>query len=170
MEELQHPTIVDRELLKRLQKFNLQLSRTPPKVATERLEGKDILHVPISVIENTLRRIYFGMYSIELLDIKLMVNEVVCTARIRVYHPVFGCWLNYDGVGAVAVQQVSGSKVADFMQTKLTGAIHKNAGAAYSFAIKNAAKRIGKVFGADLNRKYEDAYQPYNLDAQPLND
>jgi hypothetical protein len=33
-----------------------------------------------------------------------------------------------------------------------------NAPKAYAEAIKNAAKKIGKKYGADLNRKFEESY------------
>lgn len=157
------------ETLDRLQKFTMQLSRKPGKVKVEVLDGKEIQHVPISIIEHTLRRLYFGLYTIEIVDYKLIVNEVCVHARIKVFHPVIGQWLTYDGVGSVPVQQRSGSKVHEFMETKLVNAIHKNLPAAYAFAVKNAAKKIGKVFGADLMRKDEEDYHPFNISTK-LND
>ena len=30
-------------------------------------------------------------------------------------------------------------------------------------AFKNACKRIGKLFGQDLNRKFEEEYTPFNI-------
>ena len=55
------------------------------------------------------------------------------------------------------------------MQTKKKDALHKNLPAAYAFAVKNAAKKIGAIFGADLNRKVEDAYAPFDTDSKALN-
>jgi hypothetical protein len=157
--------------LDRLQKFTASINRKPPAVLEEEIDGKKIQHVPISCIEQQLRRLYFGQYEIKLIDYRLIVNEIVVHARIRVKHPVTGEWLSYDGLGSVPVQQYKGSKIQDFMQTKIANALHKNAPAAYAFAVKNAARKIGKIFGADLMRKHEDDYKPYNLgDSQkPLN-
>jgi len=166
---LQVPALTN-ETLSRLQSFTIQLNRKPPKVKVEQLDGKDIQHVPISIIENLLRRLYFGLYTIEIIDYKLIVNEVCVHARIKVFHPIIREWLTYDGVGSVPVQQRSGSKVNEFIDTKIVNALHKNLPAAYAFAVKNAAKKIGKCFGADLMRKDEDDYHPYNIKPEKLND
>jgi hypothetical protein len=157
--------------LDKLQKFTASLNRKPPVVLEEKVDGKVLLHVPVSIIEQQLRRLYFGQYTIECIDYKLIVNEICVHARIRVKHPVTQEWLTYDGLGAVPVQQYSGAKIQDFMQTKIGNALHKNLGAAYAFAVKNAAKKIGKLFGSDLMRKHEDDYKPFNLGAaqEPLN-
>jgi len=152
-----------------LQKFTASINRKPQFVLEEKVDGKVLLHVPISYIEQSLRRLYFGQYTIEVIDYKLIVNELCVHARVRVKHPVTGEWLAYDGLGSVPVQQYSGSKVQDFMSTKIANAIHKNLPAAYAFAVKNAVKKIGKVFGSDLNRKYEDDYRPFELPSEPLN-
>jgi hypothetical protein len=171
LERIDEHSPLPAEALVRLQNFTTQLNRKPPKTITENLDGKNIEHVPIGLIENQLRRIYFGLYSIEIVDYKLIVNEVCVHARIKVFHPIIRQWLSYDGVGSVPVQQRSGSKVHEFVETKLVNAIHRNLPAAYAFAVKNAAKKIGKIFGADLNRKHEDEYKPFNIqtEAQPLN-
>ena len=152
-----------------LQSFQKRLAMKPTKVVTEQIGGQTFQHIPISVIENTLKRYYFGLYKIELVDYKMIVNEICVHVRLSVFHPILKQWLTYDGLSAVPVQQDSGSKVSDFMQTKKKDALHKNLPAAYSFAVKNAAKKIGEIFGAGLNRKYEDSYVPFNISGESLN-
>jgi len=159
------------QFLNRLQKFTASINRKPPAVIEEKIDGKVLQHVPISAIEQLLRRLYFGQYTIEVVDYKQIMNEVTVHARLRVRHPVTNEWLTYDGLGSVQIQQYSGAKIGDIINTKIGNALHKNLPAAYAFAVKNAAKKIGKIFGADLMRKHEDEYKPYQLgeNQQPLN-
>jgi hypothetical protein len=84
---------------------------------------------------------------------------VACHARIKVFHPVINQWLNYDGVGSAVIQQDAGTKVIDFQLFKKPNALQLTLPKAYAEAIKNAAKKIGKRYGADLNRKIEDDYE-----------
>ena len=151
-----------------LQNFQKRLSGKPTKVITEHIGGQSFQHVPIATIETLLKKFFFGLYKIEIVDYKMVVNEICVHVRISVYHPILREWLTYDGLSAVPVQQDAGSKVSQFMDTKKKDALHKNLPAAYAFAVKNAAKKIGNIFGAGLNRKHEDAYVPFNM-SEPLN-
>lgn len=163
--------IPQNDSLKALQKFEVTINRKPPArvVKYQKVDGKDVPHLPISFIENTLKRVYFGLYQIELVSYQMIVNEICVHARIKVFHPLVREWMVYDGIGAVPVQQDAGSKVSDFIHTKKVKAVQKNLPAAYAFAIKNAAKKIGKLFGGDLGREFEEDYNPYDFD-KPLND
>ena len=69
---------------------------------------------------------------------------------MRVFNPIAGGWLSYPGVGAVPIELKGGSDPTDFSQIN-PKALHKNVPAALSFAISNAAKKIGKLFGSHLN-------------------
>lgn len=152
-----------------LQAFQKALNAKPKKVYTESIGGQTFQHLPIGVIENLLKKYFFGLYRIEIVDYRMIVNEITLHVRIHVYHPILKDWLFYDGIAAVPVQQNSGSPVDQFMATKKKDALHKNLPAAYAFAVKNAAKKIGAVFGSDLNRKVEDAYIPFATDSSALN-
>jgi hypothetical protein len=152
-----------------LQAFQKALSVKPKKVITETIGGQTFQHIPIGAIENLLKKYYFGLYKIEIVDYRMIVNEVTCHVRIHVYHPILREWMFYDGIAAVPVQQDAGTRVNQFMETKKKDALHKNLPSAYSFAVKNAAKKIGSVFGADLNRKFDDGYTPFEVSGEALN-
>lgn len=152
-----------------LQSFQKALSAKPKKVITEQIGGQTFQHIPIGVIENLLRRYFFGLFKVEIVDYKMVVNEICCHVRLHVFHPILRQWMFYDGVAAVPVQQDAGTRVSQFMDTKKKDALHKNLPAAYAFAYKNAAKKIGAIFGADLNRKHEDGYVPFNVNGEALN-
>lgn len=152
-----------------LQAFQKALNAKPKRVYTESIGGQTFQHLPIGVIENLLKKYFFGLYKIEIIDYRMIVNEITVHVRISVFHPILRQWLCYDGISAVPVQQNSGSPVDQFMQTKKKDALHKNLPSAYAFAVKNAAKKIGAVFGADLNRKVEDNYVPFATESSALN-
>ncbi len=59
---------------------------------------------------------------------------------------------------AVQIMQDSGASISQFNDTKKKNALQMNAPKAYAEAIKNAAKKIGKKYGADVNRQFEEAY------------
>lgn len=157
------------EQVNALQSFQKALSAKPKKVITEQIGGQTFQHIPIGVIENLLKRYFFGLFKIEIVEHKMIVNEICCHVRIHVFHPILRQWMFYDGISAVPVQQDAGTKVHQFMETKKKDALHKNLPAAYAFAVKNAAKKIGTIFGADLNRKHEDGYVPFNTTGEALN-
>ena len=157
------------EQINSLQAFQKALNAKPKKVYTESIGGQTFQHLPIGVIENLLKKYFFGLYRIEIVDYRMIVNEITVHVRISVYHPILKDWLHYDGIAAVPVQQNSGSPVDQFMQTKKKDALHKNLPSAYAFAVKNAAKKIGAVFGSELNRKVEDNYVPFATDGNALN-
>jgi hypothetical protein len=160
----------DKQLMVALQKFQQQLDKQPEHIIEETMGGQRFKHLPISYVEHLLKKLFFGLYQIEVVDYRLVVNQITVHARIKLWHPIIKQWISFDGLGSIAVQQDSGTKPADFINSIKSNALHINLPAAYAYAVKNAAKKIGKVFGGDLNRKYEDNYEgfPINLD-EPLN-
>lgn len=161
---------------KRMEAFTVRLNRPPGKVL-DNDTGEVFKYVPISFIENDLRKQFFGLVQFEIIESKLVINEIVCQARIKVFHPVLMQWLNYDGIGSGVLQMDAKdhlgnrTNLGEFLSYKKKNAAKLAAPIAYAEAIKNAAKKIGKRFGGDLNRKHEDIYSPnYKEDAeQPLN-
>jgi hypothetical protein len=62
-----------------------------------------------------------------------------------------------DGVGAVALQVDSGSGAIQFDKIK-SSAVMIAAPAAETYAEKDAAEKIGKLFGKDINRANQIGY------------
>lgn len=157
-----------KQFIKELESFTKSLNLTPNPVKVQQHQGYD--YIPISTIEKDLDKVYFGLVQYEVIDYKQIFNEVACHARIKVFHPILRQWLHYDGLGAAVIQQDANTKVADFMLHKKANAGQLTFPKAYAEAIKNAAKKIGKRFGSDLNRKFEDNYIGFIKDeADPNN-
>lgn len=108
-------------------------------------------YMPIDKVEFLLDRI-FQEYRIEVLREGVMFNSIFCTVRVHYKNPISGEWNFHDGVGAKSVQTDSGKSAADMAAIK-DAAVQMALPTAKSFAIKDAADHLGKVFGRDLNRK-----------------
>jgi hypothetical protein len=113
-------------------------------------------YIPVGIIETLLQKI-FKQVHIEVLREGVMFNAVYVTIRLHLQHPVTGKMFFIDGVGAAELQTKSGASASDL------GAINKGAvmmalPMAKSYALKDSAEHLGKLFGRDLNRKDVLAY------------
>lgn len=137
--------------LKNLKKFNEYLNMTPKKEwIKENKHSNNAKYLPIRIVENLLRSIY-GVYQIEMVgNPHIIGNSVVVSVHLKVYHPILKQWITLAGIGAVPMELEQGSNPLQFEKLK-PKALHKNVPAAKSFAVSNAAKSLGKIFGSDLN-------------------
>ena len=121
-------------------------------------------YLPIRIVEELLTEI-FPFWQVEQVgDPKILANSIVISVQLKVFNPLINQWLSYAGVGAVPIelekpkysedgQQTGGARNNidfEFINSK---ALHKNVPAALSFAVNNAAKKIGRLFGSHLNSK-----------------
>lgn len=112
-------------------------------------------YLPIGIVEELLNNVFPFWEVKQVGSPQILGNSVVISVDLRVYNPILGGWLSYAGVGAVPIEVEKGAHPTDF--TKINSkAMHKNVPAALSFAINNAAKKIGKLFGSHLNRKEDE--------------
>jgi hypothetical protein len=128
------------------------LNQDPPEAW---LEGhpmaKGVKYLPIGMVELLLTKI-FQQWRVEVLREGQLMNSITCTVRLHYKDPLEGTWTFQDGVAAVPAKTTKGSKASD-MSEILSDAIMTGLPAAKSFAIKDAADEIGKIFGRDINRK-----------------
>lgn len=146
-----------------LENFTKQLNVAPNPNKIKKHEGNEYL--PISMVEKDLQKLFFGCVQYEIISFQQVLNEFVVHARIKVFHPVLREWLHYDGIGCGMFQQKAGTPVQDFFMYKRKDGGKLTVPNAYAQAIKNAAKKLGKRFGSDLNRTYEDNYEGFFKDA-----
>lgn len=151
-----------------MENFTTRINRAPKKENIQTHQGYQYL--PISFVEKKLDQMYFGLVQYECISYQQIFNEIVCHARIKVFHPVALTWLNYDGLGSAVIQQDANTKVAEFTYHKKANAMQLTSPKAYAEAIKNAAKKIGKLFGSDINRKFEDEYEPIITKNKPTSE
>lgn len=108
-------------------------------------------YIPIEKIEYMLTSIFLK-WRVEIKSTVVIANSVVVTVRLHTQSPITGEWDWQDGIGASPIQTKSGAAATDFTQVN-TSAVQMAAPAAESYAIKDAAEKLGKIFGKDLNRK-----------------
>jgi len=108
-------------------------------------------YIPIEIIEYLLTSIFI-QWNVEIKNIQVIANSVVVTIRLHYRNPMDGQMRFQDGIGASPMQTAKDAGATDFSQIK-SGAVMMAAPAAESYAIKDAAEKLGKLFGKDLNRK-----------------
>lgn len=107
-------------------------------------------YLPIRIVEELLNEIFPFWQAKQIGEPKILANSVVVSVELWVFNPIINEWLTYPGIGAVPIELQSGSDPTDFSKINAKS-LHKNAPAALSFAINNAAKKIGRLFGSHLN-------------------
>lgn len=138
--------------LANIDEFNVLINQNPPaKWIKTNPYANNAKYLPIDKVEFLLRKIFKDV-DIEVLRESVMFNAVTVTVRIHYTHPVTGIKGFKDGVGASQIQTKKGASPADMANIN-NGAVEMALPKAESNAIKDAAHKLGRIFGADLNRK-----------------
>lgn len=161
--------IVDQDSLIKLSKmgeFLEVVNQTPPaSFIKDHPMASGVKYIPIEKIEYMLTKI-FQEWNVDILREGQLLNSVYVTVRLNYLQPITGQWQHQDGVGAAPIQTDKGKSAADLASIK-NDAIMKALPSAESYAIKDAAEKIGKLFGKDLNRKDTMAFSPaYTADKE----
>lgn len=120
--------------------------------------ARGVVYLPIERVEYLLD-VIFQRWRVEVLQVAQLFQSVQVTIRLHFFNPVTGEWDYHDGIGAMAVQTDKGASASDLGAIK-NDAVMKAAPAAKSYAIKDAAEHLGKLFGRDLNRADQIAFTP----------
>jgi len=150
------PTLADLtqdiEIAYKNDRLNLLLNQQPPaKWVKEHPFIRGYKYLPIDKVEYLLTRI-FKTYEIEITGQGTAFNGVWVTVRLKVINPTNGQLMQFDGIGATQLQTKKDTSPAD-LQNINNGALSMAFPIAKTLAVKDAADHIGKLFGADLNRK-----------------
>lgn len=137
--------------------FNALMNAEPKKdwIKQNKYAGNSN-YIPVGIVETLLQKI-FKVFTVEVLREGVMFNAVYVTVRLHLKHPVTGEQIHVDGVGAAELQTKQGASPAD-MGSINKGAVQMALPMAKSYALKDAAEHLGKLFGRDLNRKETLAY------------
>lgn len=108
-------------------------------------------YLPIDKVEFLLT-IFFGSWRVEIKSVFQIANSVCVTVRLFYLNPDTGEFDWQDGGGAAPLQVDSGAKAMDSNSIK-SNAVMLALPIAETNAVKDAADKIGKIFGRDLNRK-----------------
>jgi len=131
--------------------LNILLNQEPKKEwIKSHPMASGVKYIPIEVVEYLLTSIFIH-WSVAVKTIQVIANSSVVTIRLHYRHPN-GDMRWTDGIGACPIQTAKDAPATDFTQVK-SDAVMKSVPAAESYAIKDAAEKLGKLFGKDLNRK-----------------
>ena len=137
--------------LEKQDKFLAIVNQEPPKEWVKNHPmAKNVKYLPIDKVELMLTKI-FQQWRVEILREGQLLNSVYAAVRLHYKHPING-WTSQDGLGAVGVQTERDAKASD-MSAILSDGVMKGLPAAESYAVKDAAEKIGNLFGKNLNRK-----------------
>jgi hypothetical protein len=146
-----------------LQKENdltVLLNQAPaPAWVRDHPTAKDVKYIPIGIIEWLLTYLFVN-WHVEIRETKLIANSVAITIRLFFRDPVTGEERWTDGVGAAPLQVNKGELASDFDKIK-AASVMIAAPMAKTYAIKDAAETLGKLFGKDLNRKEDMGYDQF---------
>jgi len=147
----------DLELKDDQNKLNILLNQPPkPSWIKDHPFAKGVKYIPIGRIEYLLTRLFIKWW-IEIKSIQTIANSCVVTIRLHYQNVENNEWSCQDGIGAAPIQTEKDSGAMDWNKVR-TDSVMKAAPAAESYAIKDAAEKIGKIFGKDLNRRDEIIY------------
>lgn len=122
--------------------FNTLLNTAPRESWLKEHKGNK--YQPIERIKTNLT-VIFQDYDWSIKDVRIVANSILVFGTLSVVNPITGKTRNLDGVGAWPIQLKSGSTPMQ-IENMVQDAIQKNAPAAESLALKNAASKLGKFF------------------------
>jgi hypothetical protein len=130
-----------------------------------KVDGKfqKLEYIPEHICRFLLRKI-FGRFKEHVLREGAMFNSVYAVVRVEYFNPNTEEWEFVDGIGAVGAQTDQGEAAGDLSKIK-QDAIMKGLPAAASYAFKNACKKLGRIFGGDLNKSSIEEYTPTYVEA-----
>lgn len=148
-----------------LEAFTKKLHEAPPQPELKKNKfANNALYLPISFIQTKLDEVYAGLWNWEFKGYSVIANEVVGHGVLEVFHPTAGVWIRRSGTAAAMIQMVSekngGSGDITNIRDKITNTLVKDFPHLEAECLKSAAKKLGPMFGRDLNREHTDTYQP----------
>lgn len=113
-------------------------------------------YLPVSHIETELDECFLDWETVNF-RWQVVTNEIIGTIELRVLNPITQKWSTKTGAAAVLIRQNSGSSIDD-VKAKIKNALEGDFPHLLSDCLRNAAKKLGKRFGRDLNRNFTDEY------------
>jgi len=163
MEQRQLPTIKsilegDLELKEAQNSLNVLLNQAPP-AAWLKIHpiAKKVVYIPIERVEWLLTKLFI-QWRVEVKSVQSVANSIVVTIRLHYQNILDDSWSWQDGVGAAPIITKADAGAMDW-NSVLSDSVMKATPAAESYAIKDAAEKLGKIFGKDLNRKDQIGYE-----------
>jgi len=143
-----------------LDNFLKDLSKKPAdRLIKKNKFANDSEYLEIGFIEAKLDQIFLGLWNWENIQVQYMINGVQVSGDLRVFHPIANVWITSNGVAFKQFQLKAGEK--DPTPANLSSkSLERDIPIASAEAFKNAAKKLGNIFGRHLNRGFKAEHQP----------
>ena len=148
--------------------LNVLLNQTPPSTWVKKHPMSKTDYLPIDKVEFLLTKIFIK-WNIEVKQVQVIANSAVITVRLHYQNPISNEMEWQDGVGAAPIHTAK-RKGAMYWNEVQADSVMKAVPAAKSYAVKDAAEELGKIFGKDLNRKDTMAYDSLLSDPERFKD
>lgn len=137
-----------------------ELSKKPKENAVKiNKYANNSKYLDIGYIEAQLDRLFLS-WNWEVKEVKQMYNGIVVSGILEVFAPN-GVKIIRSGVGGVEMQTESKTgKLQMDLSNMAKGAMDRDAGRAEAYALKNAASKLGNIFGRNLNRDFNLEHIP----------
>lgn len=129
--------------------FKELLNQDPPKKWLDKHPVHGGNYLPIDKVELLLDTL-FKHWEMRIINYQILINSVSVQVELKVTD-YEGNERVVHGVGAAPIQVDKGSSPIDHTKIK-SDSVMKALPAATSYALKYSAKRLGKIFGRDLER------------------
>ena len=117
-------------------------------------------YIPIGILENKLDEMFNGLWQTENFKSQVIGNEIVGSIDLLVYHPVLNFWLKRTGTAGVMIRFKKDTDFTD-IRNKIINTLVMDYPHLEALCINSAVRKLGKVFGRDLNRDFEDDYKNF---------
>lgn len=148
--------------------LNVLLNQEPPKEWIKKHPIAGTNYLPIDKIEFLLTKIFIK-WNVEIKNVQVIANSAVVTVRLFYLNPISEQMEWQDGIGAAPIHTNKGKGAMDWNEVQ-ADSVMKAVPSAKSFAVKDAAEELGKIFGKDLNRKDTMAYESLLKDEERFKD
>ena len=138
-----------------IEKFQILLNQYPDKNDTKiNTLAKGAKYLPIRHIERKLDEVYSGLWTTQNFRWQVVVNEIVGSIDLLIFHPIAKTWLTRTGAASKMIL-VPKDKQA-IPENKIKNALETGFPALKAECLKNAAKSLGVVFGRSINNDDDD--------------
>lgn len=151
----------DTHLVQKQNSLNILLNQKPTEKwlqdhPTAKTKKGPVKYLSIQRLEWLMTSIFID-WKVEIKEWKLIGNSVGVEVRLHYQDPITSEWKWQDGIGAAPLQTDKGAGATDFNALK-SNSVMLALPAAKTFAVKDAAHQLGKLFGKDINRSDEILY------------
>lgn len=161
---------INNDLATKLNEFTEALSSKPSETEIKiNKQANNSSYIPIEVTESKLDYYFNGLWKTTDFKWQVIANELAGSIQLHIFHPVAGVWLERSGGAGVMIQFKKDSEISD-INNKIKNTLVKDVGHLKTECIKNAAKSLGRQFGRNLNRDYDDGLGELESMSQSIED